>query len=434
MQNEHQLSTRERRGFRLFRKREEEEIVVETPERDSLLFGPSARPLELTTAADIPGLFGGVLSTANLLGRVGTASRCLQLCSQQIASSPLRYRRRTPAPPGKDYAPTWISAPDPNWYPNGIRDAIFATVWSIYAAGDAFLWTTSRDANGYPATWTVLDPNRTNVKAANGSRTYEYASVPLDPADVLQITRNPTGALRGTSAIAAYATNLLAAFQGDSYAGDVLSGGGVPSAVIKSARRLTADQAADVKLQWISRTSAAGPAVLPPDLDFEQLAFSPKDLTLLETREWDAKQIAAAFGVPAPLLNMSLAGGLTYQNPSALFDLWWRSELTPVGKAIEEALGRWLPRGSWVEFDSTAARAPDFASLSATWISLVAAKIATEDEARAAVLDLPPLDQGPQIELIDEPAGAETSAGSEPVVVNPDPITESGSPSLEVVQ
>ena len=80
-----------------------------------------------------------------------------------------------------------------------------------------------------------------------------------------------------------------------------------------------------MKAQWINRVGGLSePAVLPPDLDFQELAFSPKDLTLLETREWDAKQIAAAFGVPAPLLNMTLAGGLTYQNPSAS-SIWWRS-------------------------------------------------------------------------------------------------------------
>jgi len=396
------------------------------------LFLGTTFPPDKTTAADVLGLLG--YAPSRLIERVGTANRCLQLCAQQIASSPLRYRRRTPAPPGKDYAPPWISAPDPAWFPNGIRDAIFATVWSIYSAGDAFLWTTSRDASGYPATWTVLDPGSIKVEGQLGSRVYSYGGVPLDANDVLQITRNPTGALRGTSALQAYAANVLAAFQGDSYAGEILGGGGVPSAVIKSARRLTEDQANDVKSQWIQRTNAAAPAVLPPDLDFEQLAFSPKDLVLLESREYDAKQIAAAFGVPAPLLNMSLAGGLTYQNPSSLFDLWWRAELSPVSKAIEEALGHWLPRGSWVEFDSTAARAPDFASLSSTWIALVAAKIATEDEARAAVLDLPPLEQGEQIALIDEPAGAGTSAGSEPAIANSEPATAPTPVRMEVVQ
>jgi HK97 family phage portal protein len=269
------------------------------------------------------------------------------------------------------------------------------------------------------------------VDAVGGRRTYRSGDVPLDPDDVLQITRNPNGSLRGTSALSAYAANLSAAFQADVYAADIVGGGGVPPAVIKSARRLTSDQAADVQAQWTSRVTGRGtPAVLPPDLDFEQLAFSPKDLMLLESREYDAKQIAAAFGVPAPLLNMTLAGGLTYANPSALFDLWWRSELAPgPARAIEEALGRWLPRGSWVEFDASGVTKPDLAGAAATWISLLQAGIVTEDEVRAAVLDLPPLAQGEALDQIDEPAGAQTSIGSEPEVVTPEPTA----PSLEVV-
>jgi len=391
----------------------------------------SARLVALTDVSDIPGLLGAP-GAGVLLDRVGTAARCLQLCAQQIAAQPLRYRRDTPAPAGRDYAPPWVSSPDPNYFPNGIADVVFASVWSMYAQGDAFLYATTFNADGYPATFTVLDPLALRVDLVAGGRTYDYNGTPLDPSRVLQITRNPTpGALRGTGALQAYAANLTAAFAADGYAADIVGGGGVPPAVIKSARRLTADQASEVQAQWRTKVLGRGasPAVLPPDLDFEQLAFSPKDLTLLESREYDSKQIAAAFGVPAPLLNMTLAGGLTYANPAALFDLWWRSELTPAGKRIEAALTRWLPRGSWVEFDPKASLQPDFAGLTSTYLALLAAKVVSEDEVRAAVLDLPPLAEGDALDLIDEPAGASSSTGSDPIVPAVEPV-----PRMEVVQ
>ena len=388
-----------------------------------------ARSVAWTTAADVPGLLPP-LSPAQLLERVGTASRCLQLCAQQVSAMPLRYRRDTPAPPGRDYAPPWVDAPDPAWYPNGIVDALFATVFSMYAQGDAFLWATTRNADGYPATWTVLDPLSMVVESPYGTRTYTSNGVPLDPGDVLQITRNPSpSALRGTGALAAYAANLSAGFQGDTYASDIVAGGGVPPAVIKSARRLTTDQANEVKAQWGVRVGSGGsPAVLPPDLDFEQLAFSPRDLMLLESREYDSKQIAAAFGVPAPLLNMTLSGGMTYANPSALFDLWWRSELLPgPARKIEQALSKWLPRGAWVEFDPKSALQPDFAGLTTTYLALLEHEVVTADEVRAAVLDLPPMAQGEAFSLIDEPPGSGSSAGSETTIEEP-------VPTLEVVQ
>lgn len=415
-----------KRGWLTRRRRDQPAPEEIPPEREGIV------PLVAwTTAADIPGLLAGVYSSSALLDKVGTASRCLQLCSQQIASMPLRYRRSAPAPAGRDYSPPWIMTPDPGWYPNGITDAVFAAAWSIYAQGDAFLYVTTRGADGYPQTWTVLNPLAMAVNVERGARAYRYNQKPLDPADVLQITRNPGPALRGTGALQAYASNMFAAYTADDYAAGIVAGGGVPPAVIKSGRRLTEDQAKDVKAQWITNVPGQGaaPAVLPPDLDFEQLAFSPRDLMLLESREFDSKQIAAAFGVPAPLLNMALVGGLTYQNPAALFDLWWRSELFPAAHRIENALGRWLPRGSWVEFDASQVTKPDFQATVTTWLAMYNAGVVTEPEFRAAVLDLPPLDQGDQAPTIDEPAGAGPSAQTpvpEPAPVAPVP--------LEVVQ
>ena len=53
---------------------------------------------------------------ARLAERVWVANRCVQLNSQQIASMPLEYHGAA--------EPAWVSAPDPNLYPNGIGDAL----------------------------------------------------------------------------------------------------------------------------------------------------------------------------------------------------------------------------------------------------------------------------------------------------------------------
>ena len=64
------------------------------------------------------------------------------------------------------------------------------------------------------------------------------------------------------------------------------------------------------------------------------------------------------------LLNVAVAGGLTYQNPIQLFGLWWRSELMPAAVKVAAALSRWLPRGHWVEFDPSQVLRPDLETLS----------------------------------------------------------------------
>jgi HK97 family phage portal protein len=356
------------------------------------------------TPEDVAGLFPPYLF--GLPERVGAVSRCLQLTSQQIAGMPLRFRG--------GFEPLWVSTPDPVWYPNGVSDALFALVWSIYSRGDGFLWVTSRYATGYPQTWTVLDPDQVTVDAdPRGGRLYSVGGLDLQPDDVLQITRNPNGALRGSSALAAYAGNVKSAAAAEALAADVYKGGGIPWAILQPpTRRLDREQAEDLQRQWLARVGQrnGAPAVIPSDIAFTLTTpTSPKDLALLETREWDAKQIAAAFGVPAFLLNMDQAGGLNYSNPEMLFDMWWKSELMPRASGIGNALSTWLPRGSWVEFDPSVLLAPDMAAKQGVWSKALADGVVTQDEYRAAVFDLPPLVEGEAVDLIDEPHG---SAGS----------------------
>lgn len=289
---------------------------------------------------------GGLAVTPSVAERVWVANRCIQLNSQQIAGMPLEFVGT--------YEPAWVSNPDPNWFPNGIGDAIFAVVRYLYGWGFACLYVTSRYANGLPQTWTVLDSSTVTIDLEGGRRTYRVHDRELDADDVVQIDRNPGHALHGTSALQAYATQawgLLAAAD----LGYSIMQGGVPQAVLKARRPITAEQAALIQSQWVARTSERGgaPPVLGEDLDFEALSLSPADLLLIEGQEFNARVIASAYGVPPFLLNMPLEGGLTYQNPEKLGEFWWRFELRPTAKRVADALtAQMLPRGNFVTFDA----------------------------------------------------------------------------------
>ena len=341
--------------------------------------------------------------------RVWVANRCLQLNAQQIASMPLRFLGSS--------TPAWVTSPDPNWYPNGIGDAVFSIVWSMYGWGDAFLYVTNRYSDGFPLAWTVLDPATVAVELSSGRRTFKVRGAPLNPDDVVQISLNPTGGTRGRSALAAHASFLWGSLSSAELARQTMGDSPTPHSVLKSQRKLTADQAESLRSQWGEATSGRQglPAVLPPDIDFQQLAFSPKDLMLLEGQEFNARVIAAAFGVPAFMLNMPLAGGLTYQSPEMLVDQWWRLELRPIGKIVSNALSaQMLPRGSSVFFDSRDVLAPTLPELHKVWNEALAAGAVTADEYRRAVLALEPLGTANAVDELLQPTAAGASPADQP--------------------
>jgi HK97 family phage portal protein len=328
---------------------------------------PEATPLEGTNMSlwwsQIPDFWAEAFGTSSafispaMAEKVWVAERCMQLNAQQIAAMPLHFHSTAE---GGGYEPAWISSPDPNWYPNGISDVIFAIVKQLYGWGFSCQLVTSRYASGFPQTFTVLDSSVMSIDVKNGRRTYKAGELELDPMDVVQIDRNPSNALHGSSAIRAFATQAWGLLAGSELSRSVMQGG-IPSTVLKSERKLTKEQAEAIQAQWTARLSERGgaPPVLPPELSFEKISMSPDDLLLIDGLEFDARILASAYGVPAFLLNLVLAGGLTYQNPAMLGEYWWRFELRTTAKRITDAFtAQMLPRGNWVDFDAADTFAP----------------------------------------------------------------------------
>lgn len=325
------------------------------------VFGPEsefarrAEPLEGTLMSlwnsILPGFWDSTYGTSpygtpDLAERVWVANRCIQLNAQQIASMPLEFHGVS--------EPAWVSSPDPNWYPNGIADALFSAVRFLYGWGYALLYVTAYYADGFPQFWTVLDSSRITVDEVDGERRYRAGDQVLDASRIIQIDRNPSSNVVGTPALRAYAQQAYAILGAAENAANV-AGGSVPNAVIKSKYKVNKKQAETIQARWVEATANRGntPAVIGPDLEFEVLAFDPADLSLLESQEFNAKAIATAFGVPSVLLNMALQGGLTYQNPAMLGEMWWRFELRPTATRIANALtAQALPRGQFVTFDA----------------------------------------------------------------------------------
>ncbi len=292
------------------------------------------------------------VGTAALVDRVWVAARCQALNSQQISGMPLKFHG-----PESAAEPAWVSSPDPHLYPNGIGDALYAIVDQIYGYGYSLQYITDTYSDGFPRTWTVLPSSMVTPRFVDGAREYRTNDdTILEPHRIVQIDRNPTaGRAHGTSALYAYAQRCWSLLAAGNQSMSV-SSGGIPQAVLNSTRKLTSEQALEIQTQWMDATArrSGAPPVLPPELSFETLSINPSDLSLLETQEWDARVIATAYGVPSVILNMALQGGLTYQNPTALMQMWWLTELRTTAKRIGDAFtAQMLPRGQWLTFDAS---------------------------------------------------------------------------------
>ena len=289
--------------------------------------------------------------TADLVQKVWVTSRAQDLNCQQLSGMPLRWHGTE----GTD-EPAWVSNPDPVLFPNGIGDALYAVTNDMYGWGYALLYVTDYYVTGFPRRWTVIPAASCEPKFNEfGRREYKMGETLLDPARVVQIDRNPTTAAHGTSAIRSYAQVVLGLLAAQNQSTSVTTGG-TPKFYLKSEHKLTKEQAESIQAQWATATANRNgmPPVVDPRITPTEMSFNPSDLALLENQEWSARIAATAYGVPSVILNMALVGGLTYQNPIALMQMWWHTELRNKAKRLADAFNaQMLPRGQWVHLDAT---------------------------------------------------------------------------------
>jgi len=258
-----------------------------------------------------------------------------------------------------------------------------------------------------------------DVEVRRGRRVYRVNNTELDPADVVQISRDPRGgSVRGTSVIKSYASQaygLLAA----SDLGRVMMQSDVPQYAIKAARKIDADQAALIQNDWVSKTASrrGAPPVFGPDISLEKLSFSVADLMLLDAQKFNAQILAASCGVPALFLNLPIEGGLNYQSPAMLGEHWWRFKLRTFATAFSQAFSsQMLPAGSWVEFDARETMAPAYGELVQAVAKLIESGVLTTDEGRV-ILGLPLEQQLDALADLMTPPSAGASPAKQPARV-----------------
>ena len=285
-----------------------------------------------------------------MFARVSTAMSAVDLNSRELGSFPV-YGMRDSIP---FELPTWRLNPEPEIF-SSWADFMHSAVNSLLLRGECITYATGHYADGRVARFTTLNPDVVDVEQVAGRRVVTLAGAELPREDVCIVRyQSWPMRIRGISPIEWVGQSLVTAGALERYAGGLAHRGGIPWAVLKSRTNMNATQAADLQARWVaaSRRRDGAPAVLGGDFSLEPLTISPRDLSLLEIREFDERRVAAAFGVPAYLLNVAMASGLTYTNAESLFRHHWAATLRPLANLLAEAWSTWLlPHGSRIEFN-----------------------------------------------------------------------------------
>jgi HK97 family phage portal protein len=297
--------------------------------------------------------------------KVATAFTCVDLNSRQLGSFPV-YGMKGDTPVA---LPEWSSSPEPALYeswPQFLQGAVN----SLLLRGEVITLVTGRYTSGQIARFITLNPDLVDVEFIDGRQRFTLAGEELPEGDVL-LTRYQSipGRLRGIGPLEWAAQSLVTASALETQAAAMASKGGVPWAVLKGQANINAQQAAEAQARWVASSRRDGaPAVLGNGWDLETLTFSPKDMALLELKEVSSREICAAFGVPAFLVNVAMASGLTYSNATSLFFQHWTATLRPMANLIAAAWSRWLlPRGTRIEFNADRYTQPELGPRMATW-------------------------------------------------------------------
>lgn len=179
---------------------------------------------------------------------------------------------------------------------------------SLLLRGNAYaLIGRKRDGSAYSIT--PLSADQMNVKRneQTGFVEYHYYNDKneiqvLDPANVFHWKHLGDGYI-GLSTIEYMRGTLTEAASAQSNAVDMFAGGGQVTGIIKPVGILTPQQKADTVRGFSQlRSKGKGILILDRQMEFQQLALTPAQTQLLETRRFSVEEICRWFGVPTGLV------------------------------------------------------------------------------------------------------------------------------------
>lgn len=324
--------------------------------------------------------------------------RARNLISQSIGGMPIGAWRGT-----EEITPTPTVLAEPN--PNEDRcNTITAWVCDLLDHGNAVGLYTSYNAEGKPTTIAPVPCSQVGIgrDADTGRVVYTIGQTAFDQSEVFHAKGvMMPGDLRGMGVLEAHWETIARLQAEQSYASRAFTSG-VPSGLLRirdpDLQPGTDDDEAGfatakgIKKAWQQSISTGDVAVLSELVDYQPLAWTPKDAQMVEARQWSLVDVANLYGLD-PFWLGSPQQSAPYQNVQDAAVQLVRFSLNPWTTALEAQLSRTQPRGTFAKFNRDTILRDTASVRIANGVAAVGAGLVTADEWR---LDngLPPLDEG----------------------------------------
>ena len=218
---------------------------------------------------------------------------------------------------------------------------------------------------GEPRELYTLRPDRMQIVAGNSGIPQQYVykvggnavTWDVDPitgeSDVLHSkTFNPLDDWYGQSPVEAGAYGVDQHNESMTWMQSLLQNSATPSgALINEDKKLSEEQfnrlKAQVDEQYVGARNAGRPMLLEGGLTWQSMAFSPSDMSIIETKYSSARDVALAFGVPPMLLG--IPGDNTYANYAEARLAFWEDTVLPLLAVVLNGWNNWLAEPMGVE-------------------------------------------------------------------------------------
>jgi len=348
--------------------------------------------------------------------------------------TPEAYREDATGKITKEPVPSWVLKPHPE-----IRRA---QVWgqiltSALMWGNGYGLMVHRDSDGMPigvipldpadvyCEWNLEKPGYLRYRIGNPQ---QYPNVQFDrwltSGDILHIA-GPTlpGQPTGLSVIAQARESIGLGLTLEEFGARYFAQGSVAKVVLKTKKTLTEPQAREMVNTYERFHKGAGnwhrPAVLSGDAEIENISVPPDDAQFLQSREFQAVDVARWFRVPPHRVGIiskatSWGSGLAEENTALVLNTY-----RPWIKRFENAFTYYTPggedRGLQIHLADDELLRGSFKELVEAWGTAVEKKLATPNEGRKA-MNLPPLPGGDKLVTTPPPVAPAPA----PTMVKPD--------------